>query len=160
VTSPRVARIVSGGQSGADRAGLDVAIAHGLEYGGWCPRGGWAEDLPTAPGLLERYPRLRETPSPDPDVRTELNVRDSHATLIVRSDEASSPGTDLAHATAVRLGRPDLVTDGGVPEVVDWLDGLGSGLTLNVAGPRESEQPGLYRRTYALLEAVLASGRR
>src|SRR5215510_5032972 len=74
---PRLTRIVSGGQSGADRAALDFAIARGLEYGGWCPKGGWAEGFPDPPGLIARYPNLRETPERDPKQRTEWNVRDS-----------------------------------------------------------------------------------
>jgi hypothetical protein len=70
-------KIVSGGQSGVDRAALDVAIARGIPYGGWCPKGGWAEDMPAPPGLLAHYPHLRETPSADPAERTAWNVRDS-----------------------------------------------------------------------------------
>ena len=56
-------RLISGGQSGVDRAALDVAIARGMPYGGWCPKGGWAEDFPEPPGLLAEYPHLAETPS-------------------------------------------------------------------------------------------------
>ena len=73
--------IVSGGQTGVDRAALDAAIARGIAYGGWCPQGGWAEDCPEPPGVLARYPLLRETPSADPAQRTEWNVRDSDASL-------------------------------------------------------------------------------
>lgn len=155
MSSLRLARIVSGGQSGADRAGLDVAIAFGLEYGGWCPAGGWAEDHPHPPGLLRDYPALRETPSADPEVRTRWNVRDSHATLVIRDPMTRSPGTDLTQALAASLGRPLLVTDGDVPVVVRWLLGLGLELTLNVAGPRESEQPGIHARGLATLSDVL-----
>ena len=70
--------IVSGGQTGVDRAALDAALALGMRCGGWCPAGRWAEDGPIDP----RYP-LRETPSGDPAQRTEWNVRDSDATLIL-----------------------------------------------------------------------------
>ncbi len=153
----RLARVVSGGQTGADRAGIDAAIANGLEYGGWCPSGGWAEDHPTPPGLLASYPHLREAPSADPAVRTALNVRDSHATLIVRDPLVMSPGADLTVETARRLARPCLVTEGDGVEVSTWLRGLPPALTLNVAGPRESEQPGVYRTTRRLLDAVLAA---
>jgi hypothetical protein len=92
----------SGGQTGVDRAALDFALHHGMSYGGWCPRGGWAEDFPTAPGLLAKYPRLTETPSDLPDQRTGWNVRDSHATLIlVRGDELKrSLGTIIAKQMA------------------------------------------------------------
>ena len=55
-----------GGQTGVDRAALDVAIELGIPYSGWCPKGGWAEDLAAPPGLLAKYPRLKETPLPDP----------------------------------------------------------------------------------------------
>ena len=153
----RIARIVSGGQTGADRAALDAAIAHGLAYAGWCPAGGWAEDLPDPPGLLARYPGLRETPSADPAERTRLNVRDSHATLIVGARPGLSRGTDLTVETAARLGRPYLLVD-DADAVRDWLASLGGELTLNVAGPRESERAGVYVLVRALLGAVLRPG--
>jgi putative molybdenum carrier protein len=76
-------KIFSGGQTGVDRAALDVAIERGLPWGGWCPKGGWAEDFPGAPGLLSKYPHLRETPLAHPRQRTEWNVRDCDAALIV-----------------------------------------------------------------------------
>lgn len=155
--SQRVVRIVSGGQTGADRAALDAAIEAGVEYGGWCPAGGWAEDFPSPPGLLAHYPNLREAPSTDPEVRTKLNVRDSDATLIVRVGEAHSPGTDLTSGTADDLGRPYLITDGDLDAVRAWLSTLPAKVTLNVAGPRESEQPGLYRTTIELLRRLLQS---
>lgn len=151
----RVARIVSGGQSGADRAGIDAAIRHGLPYGGWCPAGGWAEDYPESPGLLTEYPHLRETPSPDPKVRTAWNVRDSHATLIIRANCIDSAGADLTAEVADLLGRPRLVTAGELIDFDAWISTLGYGLTLNVAGPRESEQPGIYAATRTLLDRFL-----
>jgi hypothetical protein len=63
-------KVISGGQTGADRAALDVATEQGLAYGGWCPKGGWAEDLSDPPGVLALYPDLRETPDADPGQRT------------------------------------------------------------------------------------------
>ena len=150
-----LARLVSGGQTGADRAALDEAVDRGLLHGGWCPVGGWADDFPTAPGLLLVYPSLTEAPSADPGVRTRWNVRDSHATLVVRQPGATSPGTDLTVETAIVLGRPHLVTSGDADAVVGWLSDLGRLLTLNVAGPRESEQPGAYDLTRRLLGEVL-----
>src|SRR5262245_27312876 len=89
--------VISGGQSGVDRAALDAAIARGVPYEGWCPSGGWAEDLPEAPGVLVRYPLLRETPRADPAERTELNVRDSDACLIV----VDAGGIDASRGTAL-----------------------------------------------------------
>ena len=151
----RILRLVSGGQTGADRAALDVAIELGIDYGGWCPAGGWAEDFPSPPGLLEHYPKLREADSADPDVRTRLNVMDSDATLIVRQFVGASPGSDLTLQIAQEMQRPVLVTDGDAGVLVAWLGELGDALTLNVAGPRESTQPGSYERTRRLLLKVL-----
>jgi len=93
-------KIVSGGQTGVGRAALDIAIELGLEYGGWCPKGGWAEDLPQPPGLVAQYPKLQPTPLAEPEQRTELNVRDSDATLILirGSDVARSKGTEFTVA--------------------------------------------------------------
>ena len=154
----RVTRVVSGGQSGADRAALDAALDAGLPYGGWCPSGGWAEDLPEPPGLLRHYPSLRE--APDRDTRTRWNVRDSDATLVLMLSDASSPGTDLTLAAARELGRPHLVVPArteSLAGVLSWMESAGEALTLNVAGPRESEQPGLYDAAYAFLGTLLGA---
>jgi hypothetical protein len=161
-TSQTVRRVVSGGQSGADRAALDVAIRLGIPYGGWCPRGGHAEDLPGPPGLLRDYPELVETPNADSAVRTEWNVRDSDVTLLLTDrPDSLSGGTALTRDLATRLGRPVLVTSTDDVEAVRaWLrqlrDESPRALVLNVAGPRESKDPGLYAAACRLLEQVLA----
>jgi hypothetical protein len=153
------ARVVSGGQSGVDRAALDVAIELGLPYGGWCPAGGIAEDLPDPPGLLAGYPRLRETTESDPSVRTRLNVRDSDATLVlVPRADWHSPGTAWTIECCRDLVRPHLVAIGeDRAAVATWLEGLPDGVVLNVAGPRESQSPGVYLTAHALLLDVLGS---
>ncbi|MEA2985960.1 MAG: hypothetical protein QOD94_2214 [Alphaproteobacteria bacterium] len=161
-------KIITGGQSGVDRAALDVAKELAIAYGGWCPRGGWAEDLTNPPGLLAHYPLLRETPLSEPAQRTQYNLRDSDAVLIVTlaGGLAASKGTALAREIAERDGKPLLVvgldaTD-AVPQARQWLDGLLSGrdqnqvLALGVGGPRESEAPGIYRRALEFLRATLA----
>lgn len=170
--------IRSGGQTGVDRAALDVALRMGLAYVGWCPRGGWAEDQPTAPGLLAIYPRLTETPSAVPEQRTAWNVRDSHATLIVvRSDDgvrddnvpdslARSPGTQLTRQLAELVFlRPCLLVDLSHSDSLAlarrWLEQtyacIGCDeLILNVAGPRESQAPGIYTEAYRFLSELLA----
>src|SRR5262245_45365823 len=137
----RLGRIVSGGQSGADRAALDWAIRHDVPYGGWCPLGGRAEDLTEPPGLLPDYPRPRATSRPDSDARTTLTVRDGDGTLLViLPGTEPSGGTAFTRDEAVRLGRPHLLTDGVEPAVAHaWLETLPDGMTLNVAGPRESK---------------------
>jgi hypothetical protein len=158
--------IISGGQSGVDRAALDAAIARGIAYGGWCPHGGWAEDLPEAPGLLPKYPLLRETPSREPAQRTEWNVRDSDACLIVvdAGGVAASQGTALAERLAAQYGKPLLVVDVSAPDAVKracaWLDALLAAhkgeapFKLAVGGPRESEAPGIYGKARAVLGEV------
>jgi hypothetical protein len=145
-------KIVSGGQTGVDRAALDMALELGIECGGWCPAGRMAED-----GAIDaRYP-LRETPSADPEQRTEWNVRDSDATLVLASGSAS-PGTALTIDTARRLGRPLYTFHAGSPEDVGmfrrWLQ-VYRVRTLNVAGPRESETPGIYAESRRILTALL-----
>lgn len=143
-------RIVSGGQSGVDRAALDVAINMGIPCGGWCPRGRLAEDGP----ITKHYP-LKETPSIQNRVRTEWNIRDSDATLILNIGKLEG-GTALTKVLATRLGRPCLVVDleakPEVKQVVDWLE-LNHIATLNVAGPRGSKRPELYQ--YALKYLLL-----
>ncbi|MPZ39355.1 MAG: molybdenum cofactor carrier [Rhizobiales bacterium] len=159
--------IVTGGQSGVDRAALDVVAELAIPYAGFCPRGGWAEDFPEPPGLLTRYPLLHETPLADPAQRTEWNVRDSDAVLILTAGTglAASPGTTLAHTQAVRDGKPFLMLALDQPDAdvraAGWLDNLLSGRTpsaplhLGIGGPRESEARGIYATAYALLLRVL-----
>ena len=152
---PHVARLVSGGQTGADRAALDWARAHGVERGGWCPRGGLAEDHPDPPGLLAEHP-LRETPSASYAQRTEWNVRDSDATLVLVLPGAEpTGGTALTLDLAVRLDRPHLLARTDDPAAVrTWLSTLPDASVLNVAGPRESTAPGIHAAVLALLEGV------
>ena len=158
-------KLLSGGQSGVDRAVLDVAIARGIAYGGWCPKGGWAEDFPSPPGLLAKYRGLRETPRADPAQRTDWNVRDADACMIVidAGGLAVSQGTALAEELAHRYRKPILVVDLGAPEPVEraalWLRvqlrRLGADLVLAVGGPRESEAPGIYVKARTFLDALL-----
>jgi hypothetical protein len=158
-------RIVSGGQTGPDRAALDFAIANRVPYGGWCPRGGRAEDLSSPPGLLARYPCLRETASEDERVRTARNVRDSDATLILvrPSAQADSAGTDATERAATELGRAHAVLDVLDPISARALfsalvGSLPAGAAVNVAGPRESEAPGIYEQSRRLLDELLLEG--
>lgn len=151
--------VVSGGQSGVDRAALDAAIALRIPYGGWCPAGGAAEDFPDPPGLLADYPELEATPSAGPAQRTEWNVRDSDATLVVRPTDAHSPGTLLTEVVAGRLGRPWLrvdPSDKAAPAVARaFIEVECAGGRLNLAGPRESESPGIYVAASRLFEDAL-----
>ncbi|HET6232772.1 MAG TPA: putative molybdenum carrier protein [Longimicrobiaceae bacterium] len=145
--------IVSGGQTGVDRAALDVAMELGYGVGGWCPAGRLAEDGPIDP----RYP-LRETPSADAAQRTEWNVRDADGTAVLVSDAASA-GTDLTVATVRRLGKPLYLWHVGSPADVGAFRRrmqVYRVRTLNVAGPRESESPGIYAAASALLRELLA----
>jgi len=148
-----IEKVVSGGQTGVDRAALDVALELGLPRGGWCPRGRHAEDGP----LDARYP-LIETPSDDYAQRTAWNVRDSDATLILTRG-APSGGTALTLEVAERLGRPvravDLETSSEPRAVAAWVE-QAAVRVLNVAGPRESGMPGIYADAVAFLRAVLA----
>ncbi len=141
-------KVISGGQTGVDRAALDAALECGLEIGGWCPRERRAEDgvIPT------RYP-LRETPKRHYAQRTEWNVRDSDATLILCRGELRG-GTARTRDYAQAAGKPCRVVDLNQPPdvraVLDWLD-MQCVETLNVAGPRESQAPGTYEEARAYL---------
>ena len=153
--------IVSGGQTGVDRAALDVAIEQGIAYRGWCPKGGWAEDRPRPPGVLALYPGLRETQDADPRQRTEWNVRDCDR-LMVLVDCAGLPvskGTEFALACAKALAKPHIVIDIDAGSAEDLAAGFLEGqetLALCVAGPRESEAPGIYATAMVFLSHLLA----
>ena len=152
-------KIVSGGQSGVDRAALDAAIAAGIPYAGWCPNGGWAEDMPEPPGVLALYPDLQETPEASPGQRTEWNVRDSEALMVLvgTAGLAASKGTGLALRYAEKLGKPHIVIDIDAPDVPKQARsflGERAGGSLCIAGPRESEAPGIYAKALARLTAL------
>jgi len=131
--------ILTGGQTGVDRAAIDAALQIGIPCDGWCPAGRRAEDGAIRP----EYP-LRETPSADPDQRTRWNVFDSDATLIVAPAPLSG-GTALSFTEALARARPlhrADPTDEGLEGARRWLTRLPPGRILNVSGPRESEWPG------------------
>lgn len=147
-----IEKIISGGQTGVDRAALDVAGELEIARGGWCPKGRLAQDGPLDPS----YP-LRETPSPDYAQRTEWNVRDSDGTLVLHNGTLSG-GTSLTVELAHQHDKPylviDLSTDPGEGVVSDWMERHGIG-TLNVAGPREEGNPGIYQCASRFLSAAL-----
>ena len=147
-----IQRVISGGQTGVDRAALDVALELGLSCGGWCPHGRQAEDGPIAP----RYP-LQETPSADSAQRTEWNVRDSDGTLLLSRGELTG-GTAWTVECAGRFAKPCLILDLAerpVPEAVRTWALDHQVRLLNVAGPRESRSPGIYAQAVPFLRAVL-----
>ena len=142
VNRPRtmnIAKIVSGGQTGADRAALDWAIKNGIPHGGWCPAGRKAED-----GVIPSIYHLQEVPEGGSyRRRTKANVRDSDATLIVTLGEELAGGSLTTALFAGRLGRPWLHLHPGMPwrsHLKDWL-GAHVMTILNVAGPRASKEP-------------------
>ncbi len=146
-------RIVSGGQTGVDRAALDVAMALGIACGGWVPRGRLAED-----GPLSRIYPMRETAARSYATRTRLNVRDSDATLILCRGRPSG-GTALTVDFAERLAKPVRIVDLDAPEPVAdsraWIAETGVRV-LNVAGPRESSSPGIGAAAAAFLTTLFA----
>jgi len=153
-TDPAPLRIVSGGQTGVDRAALDVALRLGLPCGGWCPRGRRAED-----GTLDpRYPLL-ETRSSGYSQRTEWNVLDSDATLVLAAGPLRG-GTAFTARRARQLPKPLLALDldqDPDPRILPVFLAAHAVRTLNVAGPRESQSPGIYERAARFLEAALSS---
>jgi hypothetical protein len=148
-----IKRIVSGGQTGVDRAALDLALELGIPCGGWCPKGRKAED-----GRIPRRYPLHETPSARYAQRTRWNVRDSDGTLILTLSELTG-GTALTFRAAQSLGRPVFVVDlsrsRAVVPVRKWLRKNGIQV-LNVAGPRESTQEGAYLKAYQFLRRLLS----
>ena len=146
-------RIVSGGQTGVDRAALDAALELGLACGGWCPKGRWAEDGE----IPARYP-LTETLSNDPAQRTRANVAESDATLVLTDGEPTD-GTRLAMSAAGDLNKPCLCVDftvgADIERVRAWIDETGAAC-LNIAGPRESNAPGIYEMAHGFLVMALA----
>ncbi|NUQ66419.1 MAG: hypothetical protein HUU20_28480 [Pirellulales bacterium] len=148
----RPKKIISGGQTGVDRAALDVAIELGIPHGGWCPRGRLAENGPIPPEY-----QLLETESSEYRVRTERNVLDSDGTLILYRGQLTG-GTELTSRLAVRYGKPRLAVnldgDCDPEEARRWLSDAGV-CVLNVAGPRESQSRGIAAQAAEYLRQVL-----
>ncbi len=150
-----ITTLISGGQTGVDRAALDVALELGLACGGWCPRGRRAEDG----RIPSRYP-LRETPSAAYPQRTARNVCGADATLVLTRGEPRG-GTALTLRVTEEVGRPSFIVDlelAADPTAARaWLIER-SVRVLNVAGPRESEQPGIHAQAVAFLRRLLWHG--
>ncbi len=147
-------RVVSGGQTGADRAALDAALDWGIAAAGWCPKGRLAEDGP----IGDHYP-LKETPQRRYTQRTEWNVRDSDGTLIVARRPLAG-GTALTERLARSRGKPCLVvhpdeTPDAVAVARDWIR-QHCITVLNIAGPRQSSTGMSYTDTRRILDALLA----
>ncbi len=150
----QIQKIVSGGQTGVDRAALDAAIKLDLPCGGWCPKGRRAEDGP----LQALYP-LTETPSGDYIQRTEWNVRDSDATLILNTGSLEG-GTAFTVVVAKRMKKPHWILQlppaaGDSTKLKTWLEKHQVKI-LNVAGPRESKSPGVYAQAFDFLEGLFS----
>ena len=149
-----VTKIVSGGQTGADRGALDAAIFLGIPHGGRCPRGRLAED-----GVIPAQYQLTETRSSQYGVRTQQNVIDSDGTLIIYRQTLQG-GTELTRRLASEHEKPHLLVDMLQPlddrVIQQWILSIPIRI-LNVAGPRESSAPGIQQEVFDLLCRVLRS---
>jgi hypothetical protein len=143
--------LISGGQTGVDRAALDFCLENNIPCGGWCPKGRLAED-----GIIpDKYPLL-ETGSEDYDVRTRLNIEDSDGTLIIYKSELDK-GTRFTLKTIQEKGKPYFLINLSLridPVIVkNWV--IANDLkTINIAGPRESNSPGIYETSKAFLSQM------
>lgn len=150
-----VSKIISGAQTGADRSALDFAIERGILHGGWCPRGGLAEDG----SIPEKY-ALTETPGSDASQRTEWNVRDSDATVIFSIGADLKGGSKLTLEFALEHKKPFLhisrERDGkdSIKKLSDFLARHPIAI-LNIAGPRASEEPEIRAFVFETLRDVL-----
>ncbi len=147
-----VDKIISGGQTGVDRAALEVAIAMDMPHGGWCPKGRKAED-----GEIPAIYQLQETATTYCKQRTAWNVRDSDGTLILTLGEPTG-GTATTIKLANTHGKPclviDLLTTSSQETVRLWITDNGISV-LNVAGPRERGCPGIHDQAVVFLRQCL-----
>ncbi|MBI4516715.1 MAG: putative molybdenum carrier protein [Deltaproteobacteria bacterium] len=153
-----ITKIVSGGQTGADRGGLDAAIALGVPHGGWCPKERRAED-----GKVPKRYRLRETSAANYQSRTRRNVLAADGTVVFTKGPVT-PGSALTVRIARSAGKPCLHLDmnrlGAAAEdrLREWITHHQI-RTLNVAGSRESLVPGIRKAVTKFLTASLRSPR-
>lgn len=139
-----IEKIISGGQTGVDQAALKFAIDHNIPHGGWCPKGRKAEN-----GIIPKEFILRETSSEDYSERTRLNIRDSDGTLILvpKIPISITDGTLLTIEEVKKIQKPFLIIDLSENDpprdkINDWVN-ENHIKTLNIAGPRESQSPGI-----------------
>ena len=148
-----ITKIISGGQTGADRAALDVAIEEGIAHGGWIPKGRKTESGP----LPEKY-QLKEMPTEEYPKRTEQNVIDSDGTLIISHGELTG-GSDYTRKMAVKHNKPWLHISLNKVNAFKAAENIGTWIAehgikvLNVAGPRASKD----HRIYEAVRKVLAT---
>lgn len=147
-----IKKIISGGQTGADRAALDVAIKLGIPHGGWIPKGRITEEGP----LPEKY-QLQEMPTDRYQKRTEQNVIDSDGTLIICRSKPTG-GSDYTRQMTLRHKKPLLHIDLNLPTsydaaslILSWAN-LHRIEILNVAGPRASKDPDIYKDAFRILK--------
>jgi len=149
-----VRKIISGGQTGVDRGALIAAIELGVPHGGYCPKGRLAED-----GVIDARFELTETDSAQYHVRTERNVVEADGTVIIHRGPPVG-GTALTEKFALRHRRPCLrvnLDQPVQPEAIRrWLR-THRIATLNIAGPRETSQPGIAEDTRKLVRQILES---
>lgn len=152
--------IVSGGQTGADRGALKAAIKLGHPHGGWCPKGRKADD-----GTIQSEFQLMEHESEDYSARTEANVRDTPATLVLAYEAVPTGGTKLTLDLVAKLGRrgmfitldraPPLESDKRVAKFIrGWVKHHNFD-ALNVAGPRERKAPGIAEHVMRIVAMML-----
>ena len=150
-----IQKIISGGQTGADRAALDVAIKLGLPHGGWIPKGRKTEKGP----LPEIY-KLKEMPTDSYETRTEQNVLDSDGTLIIGRDKLTG-GSDYTRKMTLKHKKQLLGIDlnlmgpfEAASLAASWIK-MQHVKVLNVAGPRASEDRQIYSDVVIILEQVV-----
>ena len=159
MTSKDTLMIISGGQTGVDRAALDAALANGVSCGGWCPAGRKAEDG----RIPEQYP-LRELDSADYRLRTIRNVQDSDATVIIHFGPLSG-GTRLTLNTCIHEDVPYLLIDGAVMHIDEAVRQVSAFVdrlhvrVLNMAGPRASNNPDAWHYAFEVIHSFLESMR-
>lgn len=149
-------KIISGSQTGVNRAALDVALEKGIPCGGWCPKGRLAED-----GVLHKKYPLEESKSSDDRIATEMNIGESDGTLILTWGRPTG-GTALSQIVAKRRSKPLLVVDiketyddaKAAKEILKWIDNTNIEV-LNIAGPRESRCQGIYKDSRSIIEKLI-----
>lgn len=150
-----LSKIISGGQTGADRAALDWAIKRGVPHEGWCPKGRKDED-----GTIDQRYNLIETPSEDYSQRTEWNVRDSEGTAVFSIRRELRGGSLLTVKLAEQYNKPVIhlrqedEQANHAQELRSFIAKFGISV-LNIAGPRASEEPGIYQFVSSVLDGAL-----
>ena len=149
----KIQKITNGGQTGVERGALDEAINHNIQISGWCNKNGYTDDCVVKPGIIKKYPQLKEQIGEEEDQYLEFNIMDADAVIILTTKTVNSKRVNLAKEYSFRYKKTVFLIKEAkdVPNCAKWIDSLDRNLIINVTGPTAKECPNGYKLSREVL---------